>query len=121
MRCPAQVVILCEASAKVEEVLKSSAVAAEDPDAEGLAGEAASSIMWCEATSQMRQCWLPLVCDNCTDLKLRDYDVHLDHTYTQQRKQKDGEIKDAHMQGWLQTERRPYWEIGRRLWCAWQF
>ena len=88
MRCPAQVVILCEASAKVEEVLKSSAVAAEDPDAEGLAGRGSFEHYVVRGNEPDAAILVAARCDNCTDLKLLDYDVHLDHTYTQQRKKK---------------------------------
>ena len=88
MRCPAQVIILCEAIASVDQVLRHPAVAADIPGAPGLNGRPTFEHYMVRGEEKEAAVLIGARKDNCSYLNLLDYHVNLDGRYTQNKKEK---------------------------------
>ena len=88
MRCPAQIIILAEATEHVEEVLKSPPLEAEDPGAKGLSGRRSFEHFVVRGNERGGG---SIDCRSQRQLHLRrmlDYDLHFDHYYKESDKDK---------------------------------
>ena len=89
MRCPAQIIILAEASEHCEEVLKSPPLEAEVPGAKGLLGRQSFEHFVIRGDEDLGAVLIAARKDNCTYVELLDYDINFDHWYRE--KQKDNQ------------------------------
>ena len=87
MRCPAQILILQEATEDVEHLLTSPAVAAEVPGSQGLSGRQSFKHFVVRGDEPEAAMLIAAREDNCTYLELLKYDKHLDQTYKDNRKE----------------------------------
>ena len=88
MRCPAQIIILAEATEHVEEVLKSPPLEAEDPGAKGLSGRRSFEHFVVRGNEEDAAVLIAARKDNCTYVECLDYDLNFDHWYKEKRKNK---------------------------------
>ena len=88
MRCPAQIIILAEATEHVEEVLKSPPLEAEDPGAKGLSGRRSFEHFVVRGNEEDAAVLIAARKDNCTYVELLDYDLNFDHDYREKQKVK---------------------------------
>ena len=80
-RCPAQIIILAEANASVEEVLKSPPLEAESPGASGLSGRPSFEHFVVRGNEKDAAVLIAARKDTCTHVDLLDYDLHFDSEY----------------------------------------
>ena len=88
MRCPAQIIILAEASEHCEEVLKSPPLEAEVPGAKGLLGRQSFEHFVIRGDEDLGAVLIAARKDNCTYVELLDYDINCDHDYRECQKDK---------------------------------
>ena len=88
MRCPAQIIILAEATEHVEEVLKSPPLEAEDPGAKGLSGRRSFEHFVVRGNEEDAAVLIAARKDNCTYVECLDYDLNFDHWYKEKKKNK---------------------------------
>ena len=87
LKSPAQVIVLCEATAAVEALLQKPAVAG-TPGAKGLEGRNTFEHWVVRGAEPESAVLIAARKDNTTFLELLDYDVNDDHRYREQRKNK---------------------------------
>ena len=80
-RCPGQIIILAEANASVEEVLKSPPLEAESPGASGLSGRPSFEHFVVRGNEKDAAVLIAARTDTCTHIDLLDYDLHFDSEY----------------------------------------
>jgi len=88
MKNPAQIIILCETTEKVEELLATPAVEAEKPGVTGLAGRNTYEHWVIRGQEKDSAVLIAARKDNCSDLQLLEYDPHDDHPYKLRGKDK---------------------------------
>ena len=88
MRCPAQVIVLCEATKNVEEMLTSPAVAADWSGATGLDGRPTFEHFVVRGNESAAAILIAARKDNCSYLNCIEYVVDFDHPYRSNRKSK---------------------------------
>ena len=86
MKNPGQVVILCETTEAVAELLSNPAVAAEKPGVKGLEGRSTFEHWVVRGNEEESAVLIAARKDNCSYLQLLDYDVNPDHPYKAQKK-----------------------------------
>ena len=86
MKNPGQVVILCETTEAVAELLSNPAVAAEKPGVKGLEGRSTFEHWVVRGNEEESAVLIAARKDNCSYLKLLEYDVNPDHPYKAQTK-----------------------------------
>jgi len=88
MKNPAQVVILCETTEAVADLLRNPAVAAEKPGVKGLEGRSTYEHYVVRGNEEKSAVLIAARKDNCSYLQLLDYDVNPDHPYRTKGKDK---------------------------------
>ena len=88
-KCPAQLLILQEASPEVEEVLSAPAAEAEDPGSSGLAGRCGYEYFVVRGDEPKTAVLMAARMDNCTYLELLEYDPFIDNPYPGKSKKKE--------------------------------
>ena len=121
MKSPAQVIVLCEATEYVADMLREPAVAG----VEGSQGLEGRNTFECFVVKGKEQADTSVLIaarkDNCDCLEYLDYEVFNDHNYIKDGKNTQTRaIEDADVQGGFQTERWPPGDRYRRLWRAWE-
>ena len=96
------------------------AVAAEVPGSRGLSGRCSHKHFVVRGNEPKAAVLIAAREDNCTYLELLEYDRFVDNTYKEKKKDNGSGVKDAHMQGWFQTECRPLGQIGYLHGRPWQ-
>ena len=84
LKCPGQVIVLCEATAVVEELLQQPAVAG-TPGAKGLEGRNTFEHWVVRGAEEQAAVLIAARKDNTTFLDLLDYDVNDDHSYREKK------------------------------------